>query len=63
MLSAITRITRTAEEFMRVGKRTFNLEKMFNFREGFGRIDDILPDRFFTRPNTIGELAGRVPGT
>jgi aldehyde:ferredoxin oxidoreductase len=60
MLSAITGVPRTEEDLMRAGERAFNLEKMFNYREGFRRIDDTLPDRFFTRPYTIGLLAGRV---
>ena len=34
--------------------RRGNLEKMFNFREGFLRQDDWLPDRFFEEPLTMG---------
>lgn len=60
MLSAVTGIPRTEVECMTVGERVFNLEKMFNYREGFRRVDDTLPDRFFTRPFTLGILAGRV---
>ncbi|NPV70404.1 MAG: aldehyde ferredoxin oxidoreductase family protein [Firmicutes bacterium] len=35
----------TAEELMRVGRRTINLERCFNVREGLSRKDDRLPWR------------------
>jgi len=40
----------TEEEMMVCGERTFNVEKAFNAREGAGRKDDIIPERFFTEP-------------
>jgi len=36
------------------GERIYNLEKSFNYKEGFRRNDDILPERFYTEPLTIG---------
>lgn len=60
MLSAITGIERTNEELARTGERIFNLEKLFNYREGFRRIDDSLPDRFFEDSFTIGIQRGAV---
>jgi aldehyde:ferredoxin oxidoreductase len=36
------------EEFMKVGERTFNLERLYNVRCGISRKDDCLPSRFLT---------------
>ena len=37
-----------------------NLPGMFNYREGFRREDDKLPDRFFEEPLTTGAEKGAV---
>jgi aldehyde:ferredoxin oxidoreductase len=47
ILSAVTGETYTSEDLMLVGKRIWNVERLYNIREGFGKEDDILPDRFF----------------
>jgi aldehyde:ferredoxin oxidoreductase len=60
LLSAITGKEWTEEEFMKAGERIFNLEKMFNYREGFRREDDSLPARFFEEPLTVGPKTGAV---
>jgi aldehyde:ferredoxin oxidoreductase len=60
LLGTITGIARTPEEYMAVGERVFNLEKLFNLREGFTRADDVLPDRFFDDALTVGPKAGAV---
>lgn len=60
LLTAVTGVEWTQEEYLKTGERIFNLEKMFNFREGFGREDDRLPDRFFEEPLTVGPGAGAV---
>jgi aldehyde:ferredoxin oxidoreductase len=59
-LSAITGRECSAGEFARLGERVFNLEKMFNLREGFTRADDWLPERFFTEALTVGPKKGAV---
>ena len=43
-----------------VGERVFNLERMFNIREGFGRKDDVFPERFLKEPMPDGPSAGQV---
>lgn len=43
---------------MQTGERIYNLEKLFNYREGFNRNDDVVPDRFFDEPLTVGEKKG-----
>jgi len=48
------------EDFEKAGERIFNLEKMINYREGFDIHDDILPERFYDEPLTVGEKKGAV---
>lgn len=60
LLESITGIKRTADDLFLIGERIFNLEKMFNFREGFRRRDDNLPERFFNDALTIGSEKGAV---
>jgi aldehyde:ferredoxin oxidoreductase len=60
LLSAITGREYDKAEFTKTGERVFNLEKMFNYREGFRREDDRLPDRFFEDAFTVGPKKGSV---
>jgi aldehyde:ferredoxin oxidoreductase len=52
MLAAARGIDRLADNdyLIKVGERMFNLERAFNFREGFGRKQDTLPRRMLTEP-------------
>jgi len=59
-MEAITGLSWTLDEFNMSGERIFNLEKSFNYREGFRRADDVLPERFFTEPYTIGRAKDAV---
>lgn len=59
-LTAITGIDWTQEKIEKASERIFNMEKLFNYREGFNRSDDVLPDRFYDEPLTYGEFAGSV---
>ncbi|MHA1269219.1 MAG: aldehyde ferredoxin oxidoreductase family protein [Candidatus Helarchaeota archaeon] len=43
---------------MEIGERIFNLEKLFNLREGLSKKDDTLPDRFLFEPLKEGASAG-----
>ena len=47
MLSAVTGLSYTSEDLLRIGERIWNLERVFNLRAGFTRADDTLPARFF----------------
>jgi aldehyde:ferredoxin oxidoreductase len=47
ILSAVTGENYTSEDLMLVGERIWNVERLYNVREGLGKEDDILPDRFF----------------
>jgi len=59
-LTAITGHEWSEEEFNKAGERIFNLEKMMNYREGFDKKDDILPERFYTNKFTEGPKKGSV---
>lgn len=59
-MSAITGLEWTEEEFNKAGSRIFTMEKMFNYREGFRREDDVIPEKFFTNKFTVGEHAGAI---
>ncbi len=43
-----------------IGERIFNLERLFNIREGFSRKDDKLPDRFLKIPLKEGPSKNKV---
>ncbi len=58
LLGAITGQTWDFPSYISTGERIFNLEKCFNYREGFRRRDDALPDRFFEEPLTLGPAKG-----
>ena len=45
---------------MRVGERVYNMERLYNIREGFGKKDDTLPDRLLNDPVTDGPSKGWV---
>ncbi len=45
VLSAVTGIPYATGDLIKVGERVWNLEKLFNLREGFSRRDDTLPPR------------------
>ena len=59
MLSAGTGIEFGGRDLLRLGERIYNLERLFNLREGFTAKDDTLPPRFFT-PLPEGGSRNRV---
>jgi len=60
MLSKATGWAYDVSEFMRVGERIWNLERLFNQRAGFGKKDDTLPRRLLEDPMPGGPAAGRT---
>lgn len=50
LLAAVTGIERTTEEMLAAGERIWNLERLFNIREGFTRAGDTLPLRLLQEP-------------
>jgi aldehyde:ferredoxin oxidoreductase len=59
-LTAVTGQHFTADDLMKVGERVWNLERLYNLREGFTSADDTLPDRLLNDPVAEGPSAGFV---
>jgi aldehyde:ferredoxin oxidoreductase len=57
-LTAITGQKFTADDLMKVGERVWNLERLYNIREGFTAADDTLPDRLLNEPVAEGPSEG-----
>lgn len=55
---ASTDLPMTTEELYRCGERVYNVEKLFNLREGFGREADYPPPRFFEEEIPDGPAKG-----
>jgi aldehyde:ferredoxin oxidoreductase len=47
VVNAVTGWDTSLWELMKVGERAITMARVFNMREGFGRKDDVLPDRLF----------------
>jgi len=60
LLSAATGITFTTEEFMKIGTRIWNLERLFNLKAGLSKADDKLPERITKDPILSGPSKGLV---
>ena len=60
MLSAVTGVSFTAQNLHLIGERIWNLERLYNLREGFTHRDDILPRRFLEEPLTDGPGKGKI---
>ena len=59
-LKAITGINYDVIKLLEIGERIYNLEKIFNVREGLGKKDDTLPPRFLSEPLKDGASKGHV---
>ncbi len=59
MLAAGTGLQIDGRDLLRIGERIYNLERLFNLREGFTAKDDTLPPRFF-KPLPEGGSRKRV---
>jgi aldehyde:ferredoxin oxidoreductase len=60
LLTAVTGVKYDPEDVLEAGDRIFNIERMFNVREGFSRKDDTLPRRLLEEPAPMGPTKGRV---
>jgi aldehyde:ferredoxin oxidoreductase len=60
MLSALTGVTYTTEDYLKAGERIWNLEKMFNIGAGMTSKDDQLPLRMTTLPIKTGPSKGEL---
>jgi aldehyde:ferredoxin oxidoreductase len=50
----------TDEELLSIGDRIWNLEKLYNLKNGFSKDDDTLPDRLLKDPIPEGPAKGHV---
>jgi len=50
----------TESEFRKTGERIYNLQRMYNIREGLTRADDTLPKRLLEEPLPDGPAKGHV---
>jgi len=59
-LTAVTGIEYSTSELHQVGERIWNLERLYNVREGFTKADDTLPPRLLEEPVPEGPSKGYV---
>jgi aldehyde:ferredoxin oxidoreductase len=57
---ALAAATGAGADLVRVGERIWNLERLYNLREGFSREHDTLPDRLLEEPIPEGPSKGWV---
>jgi aldehyde:ferredoxin oxidoreductase len=60
MLRTVTGLDFGDDELMKIGRRIYTLERIYNNRAGFGRGDDTLPPRFFNEEFQTGSSRHRV---
>lgn len=59
-LTAVTGISYATGDLIKAGERIYNLERLYNNREGFTRKDDCLPPRLTNEPVSDGPSKGWV---
>jgi len=59
-LSAVTGLNYSTGDLIRAGERIWNLERLYNLREGFTAADDTLPPRMLEEPVPGGPSQGWV---
>jgi aldehyde:ferredoxin oxidoreductase len=60
MLTALTGITYSTDDYLKAGERIWNLERLFNLKAGFTAKDDTLPERLLKEPIRSGPAKGEV---
>ncbi|HUG90068.1 MAG TPA: aldehyde ferredoxin oxidoreductase family protein [Planctomycetaceae bacterium] len=58
--AAATGVPYTLDDFVKIGERTWNLERLWNLRAGLTSADDTLPERLLKEPHKTGPSAGVV---
>jgi len=60
LVSAATGWEMDGNEALKAGERIWNLERLFNLRDGFSKADDTLPERLLKEPMPEGPNKGAV---
>jgi aldehyde:ferredoxin oxidoreductase len=60
MLSAVTGVEYSVDEFMKIGERIWNQERLWNLTQGYTTADDTLPERLLKDPIKTGPAKGEV---
>jgi aldehyde:ferredoxin oxidoreductase len=60
MISQATGVSYSTEEFMKIGARIWNMERLFNLKAGLSAKDDTLPPRMLKDPLPAGPCKGQV---
>ena len=58
--AAVRGVPYTADDFVKIGERTWNLERLFNLKAGLTKADDTLPQRLLKDAHKSGPSAGVV---
>lgn len=61
LYSAVTGFDLGGQELLRAGERIWNLERLYNLREGFRAADDRLPTRLLEEPDSEGHVVDLAP--
>lgn len=61
LYSAVTGIELSGQDLLLAGERIWNLERLYNLREGFTADDDRLPTRLLEEPNAAGRVVDLAP--
>jgi len=56
--AAATGVPYTMDDFVKIGERTWNLERLWNLKAGLSAADDNLPDRLLKVPHKSGPAKG-----
>ena len=60
LLTAVSGLDFSSDDLMKVGERTWNMERLYNLREGFTKADDTLPKRLLEEPVVAGPSKGHT---
>jgi aldehyde:ferredoxin oxidoreductase len=58
LVAAATGVPYTLEDFVHIGERTWNLERLWNLNAGMTKADDTLPKRILKEPHKAGPSKG-----
>lgn len=60
LYSGVTGVDCDEAEYLKIGERIWNMERLFNLKAGFSRKDDTLPSRILNEPIKSGPSKGEI---